>query len=214
MSRTTRRRAVRAVAPVAGLLAAGLLVWQGSYAAFTATTTNQQDSWAAGKLILKNNGMGGNPRRLQAMTATPIINATNIVPGAATFVRVHHRGEQRHPRGHLKFYRGADHRREHPRAGVQPVRRDHRQGRRRCGHRPCRRSTRAAPPAPARSPSRSAYPILARDRALRAADVVRRCDDEHRRSPPEPGVWPTASPGRSRAPRTTTPTRPPRPRPT
>ena len=40
MSRPNRRRAVRAVAPVAGLLAAGLLVWQGSYAAFSATTDN------------------------------------------------------------------------------------------------------------------------------------------------------------------------------
>ena len=36
----TQRRLVRAVAPVAGLLAAGLLVWQGSTAAFTATTNN------------------------------------------------------------------------------------------------------------------------------------------------------------------------------
>ena len=34
MSALTRRRALRAIAPVAGLLAAGLLVWQGSYAAF------------------------------------------------------------------------------------------------------------------------------------------------------------------------------------
>ncbi len=56
MSRTTRRRAVRAVAPVAGLLAAGLLVWQGSYAAFSATTNNQADAWATGNLNLTNNG--------------------------------------------------------------------------------------------------------------------------------------------------------------
>jgi hypothetical protein len=56
MSRTTRRRAVRAVAPVAGLLAAGLLVWQGSYAAFSASTNNQSDAWATGNLNLTNNG--------------------------------------------------------------------------------------------------------------------------------------------------------------
>ena len=56
MSRTTRRRAVRAVAPVAGLLAAGLLVWQGSYAAFSASTNNQADAWATGNLSLTNNG--------------------------------------------------------------------------------------------------------------------------------------------------------------
>jgi len=56
MSRTTRRRAVRAVAPVAGLLAAGLLVWQGSYAAFSASTNNTADAWATGNLTLTNNG--------------------------------------------------------------------------------------------------------------------------------------------------------------
>jgi hypothetical protein len=56
MSRTNRRRTVRAVAPVAGLLAAGLLVWQGSYAAFSATTNNTADAWSTGNLILTNNG--------------------------------------------------------------------------------------------------------------------------------------------------------------
>ena len=52
MSRTDqrRRRVLRAVAPVAGLLAVGLLVWQGSYAAFSATTNNTGDSWATGAL--------------------------------------------------------------------------------------------------------------------------------------------------------------------
>ena len=44
MSSTTRKRAVRAVAPVAGLLAAGLLVWQGSYAAFSSTTINNDNA--------------------------------------------------------------------------------------------------------------------------------------------------------------------------
>ena len=52
MSRPNRRRAVRAVAPVAGLLAAGLLVWQGSYAAFSATTANGANNWAAGSVSL------------------------------------------------------------------------------------------------------------------------------------------------------------------
>lgn len=56
MSHITRRRTIRAVAPLAGLLAAGLLVWQGSYAAFSATTTNQADAWATGNLVLANNG--------------------------------------------------------------------------------------------------------------------------------------------------------------
>lgn len=56
MNRTTRKRAVRAVAPVAGLLAAGLLVWQGSYAAFNATTDNTGDAWSTGTMVLTNNG--------------------------------------------------------------------------------------------------------------------------------------------------------------
>ena len=54
MSRPNRRRAVRAVAPVAGLLAAGLLVWQGSYAAFSATTTSPSNNWTAGQVSLFN----------------------------------------------------------------------------------------------------------------------------------------------------------------
>lgn len=56
MNRTTRARAVRSIAPVAGLLAAGLLVWQGSYAAFNATTANTADAWSTGSLSLTNNG--------------------------------------------------------------------------------------------------------------------------------------------------------------
>jgi hypothetical protein len=56
MSGNNRRRAIRVVAPVAGLLAAGLLVWQGSYAAFSATTNNTADAWSTGNLVLTNNG--------------------------------------------------------------------------------------------------------------------------------------------------------------
>jgi hypothetical protein len=61
MSRTDqrRRRALRAAAPVAGLLAVGLLVWQGSSAAFSATTVNSADTWASGQLALTNNGGTG-----------------------------------------------------------------------------------------------------------------------------------------------------------
>ena len=51
MSVSTRRRAVRAIAPVAGLLAAGLLVWQGSYAAFSATSSNTANAWTTGEVV-------------------------------------------------------------------------------------------------------------------------------------------------------------------
>jgi hypothetical protein len=73
MSRTTRRRAVRAVAPVAGLLAAGLLVWQGSYAAFSATTANAANNWAAGSVSLINDSGAA----LFTTTTTPPTGATD-----------------------------------------------------------------------------------------------------------------------------------------
>ena len=78
MSALTRRRALRAIAPVAGLLAAGLLVWQGSYAAFSATTTSPGNNWAAGQVSLLNSSNA---------FATPIGSATwaaanNLKPGS------------------------------------------------------------------------------------------------------------------------------------
>ena len=79
MSRTTRRRAVRAVAPVAGLLAAGLLVWQGSYAAGSATTVNKTDAWSTGSLALTNNGGVGTA---YTGSTTALFTATKLVPGS------------------------------------------------------------------------------------------------------------------------------------
>jgi hypothetical protein len=83
MSRTTRRRAIRAVAPVAGLLAAGLLVWQGSYAAFSATTTSPSNSWATGQVTLKNNTNAG---AYQA-TGVAAFSVTNLAPSATASVK-------------------------------------------------------------------------------------------------------------------------------
>jgi hypothetical protein len=79
MSALTRRRALRAVAPVAGLLAAGLLVWQGSYAAFSATTTSPGNSWATGSVSLTNNTGAGNAF---VQTGTAAFTATNLKPGS------------------------------------------------------------------------------------------------------------------------------------
>jgi len=78
MNRTTRARALRAVAPVAGLLAAGLLVYQGSYAAFNATTSNTADSWATGTLALENNGGNGST---YAASTTGIFAQTGVKIG-------------------------------------------------------------------------------------------------------------------------------------
>jgi len=73
-----RRRALRAAAPVAGLLAAGLLVWQGSYAAFSATTQNNTDAWVTGSLALTNNG----GTAVYAGTTTATFNELALKPGS------------------------------------------------------------------------------------------------------------------------------------
>ena len=74
-----RRRVLRAVAPIAGLLAAGLLVWQGSYAAFSATTQNNSDAWQTGTMTLVNNGGGA----AYAATTTATFNELLLKPGSS-----------------------------------------------------------------------------------------------------------------------------------
>lgn len=78
MSAQSRRRTLRAVAPVAGLLAAGLLVWQGSYAAFSSTTDTASSNWAAGQVELKNNSNGS--ASFNASGAA-VFTANGIKPG-------------------------------------------------------------------------------------------------------------------------------------
>lgn len=80
MDRSHRRRILRTVAPVAGLIAAGLMVWQGSYAAFNATTTNTSDAWTAGILALTDNGTGGSA--FATTTTTGLFGETALKPGA------------------------------------------------------------------------------------------------------------------------------------
>jgi hypothetical protein len=97
-----RRRALRAAAPAAGLLAAGLLVWQGSYSAFTATTQNNADVWTAGTMTLTNNGGGA----AYAATTTATFNEVNLKPGssATKCITVKSTGSTA---GALKFYESA-----------------------------------------------------------------------------------------------------------
>ncbi len=73
-----RRRALRAAAPVAGLLAAGLLVWQGSYSAFSATTASTGDVWTSGTMTLTNNGGGA----VYAASTSATFNEANLKPGS------------------------------------------------------------------------------------------------------------------------------------
>ena len=73
-----KRHWIRIIAPAVGLLTAGLLVWQGSYAAFSATTVDTGNTWAAGNLVLTNNG--GTAVYAAATSAT--FGGANLKPGA------------------------------------------------------------------------------------------------------------------------------------
>ncbi len=97
-----QRRLLRAAAPIAGLLATGLLVWQGSTAAFTATTNNTGDAWTTGKLKLQNNGGG----TTMADTTANLFAETGIKPGVSGVkcITVESTGSLA---GTLKMYRGA-----------------------------------------------------------------------------------------------------------
>jgi hypothetical protein len=97
-----RRRALRAAAPAAGLLAAGLLVWQGSYSAFSATTDNSNDSWSSGTLVLQNNGGAA----AYAVSTTATFNEANLKPGstATKCITVKSTGSLA---GTMKFYRSS-----------------------------------------------------------------------------------------------------------
>jgi len=53
----TRRIATLIVGPTA-ILVAGLLVWQGSNAAFTATTRNTGNNWETGSVLLSDDDLG------------------------------------------------------------------------------------------------------------------------------------------------------------
>ena len=73
-----RRHLIRVVAPALGLLVAGLLVWQGSYAAFSATTVDTNNAFSTANLLLTNNG--GTAAYSAATSAT--FGGNNLRPGA------------------------------------------------------------------------------------------------------------------------------------
>jgi hypothetical protein len=76
------RRTLLVLAIPVGLLISGLLVWQASNAAFSDTTTNPGNSWAAGEVIITSD------------RASAMFEAHNIAPGAADeqCVRVTYQG--------------------------------------------------------------------------------------------------------------------------
>jgi hypothetical protein len=97
-----RRRALRAAAPFAALLVAALLIWQGSNAAFSATTDNTNDAWATGSMVLTNNGGGSS----YAGTTAALFTESNLKPGdnGAKCITVQSGGTLP---GNLRLYRGA-----------------------------------------------------------------------------------------------------------
>lgn len=97
-----RRRTLRAATPLAALLVAALLVWQGSNAAFSAVTDNSDDAWATGYLTLANNGGGAG----FSGTTSALFNESNLKPGdrGVKCITVESTGSLA---GTLKLYRGA-----------------------------------------------------------------------------------------------------------
>jgi hypothetical protein len=62
-----------------GLLLAGMLVWQGSNAAFTASTTSPNNAWNAGTVTLTSNtGAAG----AFVQTGNAVFSVSNIKPGS------------------------------------------------------------------------------------------------------------------------------------
>jgi hypothetical protein len=74
MTRTGRIDGRALLAVVAGIALSGALVWQSSYAAFTATTSNPGNSWTAGTIALADNDSGA-----------ALFNASGLVPGSTGY---------------------------------------------------------------------------------------------------------------------------------
>jgi predicted ribosomally synthesized peptide with SipW-like signal peptide len=70
MSRRSRR--ITAAAVPLGIIASGLLVWQSSFAAFSATTTNPNNSFSAGTVTLTDDHQ----------PSTVMFNASGLKPGS------------------------------------------------------------------------------------------------------------------------------------
>jgi hypothetical protein len=67
---TPKKLVAGAAVPLA-VLASGALVWQSSYSAFSATTSNPTNNWSAGSVALADDDSN-----------TAMFNATNLKPGA------------------------------------------------------------------------------------------------------------------------------------
>jgi hypothetical protein len=69
------RRGIRSLAIPLGLVLSGALVWQSSYAAFTATTSNAGNAWQAGTVTIEDNDAGA------ALFSTTNASGQDLEPG-------------------------------------------------------------------------------------------------------------------------------------
>lgn len=82
----TRRLATLVIGPIA-ILMAGLLVWQGSNAAFTASTRNTGNNWETGSVVLSDDDLGAAAFRLsgvvpgQTGSKCLVVTSQSTVPG-------------------------------------------------------------------------------------------------------------------------------------
>ncbi len=82
----TRRLATLVVGPTA-ILVAGLLVWQGSTAAFTADTRNIGNNWQTGSVLLSDDDLGAAAFRVdgvapgQTGTKCIVVTSESTIPG-------------------------------------------------------------------------------------------------------------------------------------
>jgi hypothetical protein len=82
----SRRIATLAIGPVA-ILVAGVLVWQGSNAAFTATTRNSGNNWETGSVVLSDDDQGAASFRVngvlpgQTGSKCLVVTSESNVPG-------------------------------------------------------------------------------------------------------------------------------------
>jgi hypothetical protein len=82
----TRRLATFVIGPVA-ILMAGLLVWQGSNAAFTASTRNTGNNWETGSVTLSDDDLGAAAFRVagvvpgQTGSKCLVVTSQSTVPG-------------------------------------------------------------------------------------------------------------------------------------
>ncbi|MFC5501328.1 hypothetical protein ACFPJ4_03625 [Lysinimonas soli] len=82
----TRRLATLIVGPTA-ILVAGLLVWNGSNAAFTATTRNTGNNWETGSVLLSDDDLGAAAFRVsgvvpgQTGSRCIVVTSESTVPG-------------------------------------------------------------------------------------------------------------------------------------